>query len=90
LVAVELGRFRPVRVVEFIAPLDSYLRPCAAVIFKYGDKLCLYSPLAGTRALPAPPEGIDNLMVAQALVLSAYPDAKDVKWFQPAKAVVIR
>ena len=89
-VAVELGRFRPVRVVEFIAPVDSYLRPCAATIFKYGEKLCLYSPLAGTRALPAPPEGIDNLVVAQALVLSAYPDAKDVKWFQPAKAVVIR
>ncbi len=89
-VAIELGRFRPVRVVEFIAPLDSYLRPCAATIFKYGDKICIYSPLAGTRALPAPQEGVDNLMVAQALVLSAYPDAKDVKWFQPAKATVIR
>jgi hypothetical protein len=89
-VAAELGRFRPVRVVEFIAPVDSYLRPCAATIFKYGDKICLYSPLAGTRGLPAPAEGVDNLMVAQALVLSGYPNAKDVKWFQPAKAVVIR
>ena len=89
-VAVELGRFRPVRVVEFIAPGDSYLRPYAATVFQYGDKLCLYSPQSGTRGILAPLGGADDLNVVQALVRSVYPDAQSIKWFQPAQAVVIR
>lgn len=89
-VAVELGMFRPVRVVEFISPVDSYLRPCAATVFQYGDKLCLYSPSSGTRAVDIPLAGIDNLRLIQQLVRSAFPNAEDIKWFKPAKAVVIK
>ena len=89
-VAVELGRFRPVRVVEFITPVDAYLRPCAATVFLYGDKLCIYTPLSGTRAVVAPLGGIEDLKTVQALVLSAFPAAQSIKWFQPAQTVVIR
>jgi len=89
-VAAELARFRPVRVVEFIAPIDSYLRPCAVTIFCYGGKVCVYSPASGTRLVDAPLASIDNLAQMQGLVKALFPDAQDVKWFQPAKAVVLQ
>ena len=90
-VAVELGKFRPVRVVEFIAPRDSYLRPFAATVFKYGTKLCLYSSWTGTRVIEAPDGAdINDLDFVRAFVLSVFRDADHVKWFQPAKAVVIQ
>ncbi len=88
-VATELGRFRPVRVVEFIAPVDSYLRPCAATVFKYGGRVCLYSPMSGTRQVDAPLASIDNLAQMQQFVKSAFPNAQDVKWFQPARGAVL-
>jgi len=88
-VAIELGRFRQVRVVEFIAPVDSYLRPCAVTIFRYGRNVCLYSPSSGTRQVEAPLASIDNLAQMQLFVKSVFPDAQDVKWFQPAKTVVL-
>ncbi|MFA6289985.1 MAG: hypothetical protein WC661_21585 [Opitutaceae bacterium] len=89
-VAIELGRFRPVRVIEFIAPVDSYLRACAVTVFRYGGKICIYSPLSGTRLVDAPLASIDNLAQMEVLVKSVIPDSQDVKWFQPAKTTVIR
>lgn len=89
-VAIELGRFRPVRVVEFIAPQEAYLRPYAATLFRYGGKLCIYSPSNGTRVVAASLAGIEDLNTARALVMASFPDAQDVKWFQPAQAVVLR
>jgi len=89
-VATTLGAFRPVRVVEFIAPEDSYLRPSAATVFTYGRELCLYSSATGTRVKEAPGADITDLAQARALVLAVFPDAQDVKWFQPARAVVVR
>ncbi|HTJ77629.1 MAG TPA: hypothetical protein VL357_01410 [Rariglobus sp.] len=90
-VAVALGKFRPVRVVEFIAPRDSYLRPYAAVVFKYGTRLCIYTSWTGTRVVDAPPlASIDDLDLVQSLVLAVFRNAQQIKWFQPAKTVVIQ
>ena len=48
-VASELGRYRPVRVVEFKYTEDGQPKVGAATAFIFGNRLCLYLPAKGTQ-----------------------------------------
>lgn len=83
-VATRLGRFRPVRVVEFTRLEGAIIRPYAVTVFMIGNKMCLYSPPYGTRVVSRPLLGVQDFNLVKAVVMDSFPGADNVQWFQPA------
>ena len=83
-VATRLGRVRPVRVVEFTRLEGAIIRPYAVTVFMLGNKLCLYSPSAGTRVVDRPLLGVQDFNLVKAVVVESFPGADNVQWWPPA------
>ena len=90
-VASELGRYRPVSVVEF-SFLDKGVRQTSAgTIFVYGGRLCIYFPSKGTHISKLLVRVLPDLRPASTVIERVYPGAMDIKtqpggyWFFPPK-----
>ncbi|PTY05406.1 hypothetical protein DB347_13570 [Opitutaceae bacterium EW11] len=79
-VANELGRFRPVRVIEFEMTENGRVRTSAAAVFVFGARVCLYFPTHGTHVSRPHDGSVDDLRYIGAVVRRLFPTAKDVRW----------
>ena len=78
-VASELGRYRPVSVVEF-SFLDRGVRQTsAASIFVYGGRMCIYFPRLGTHISKSLIRILPDLKPARSVIERVYPGVTDVK-----------
>jgi hypothetical protein len=79
-VASELGRHRPVRVVDFTFPERGVSKPGAAAVFVFGNRLCIYLPARGTQILRSRVTSANDLRLITAMLGQVYPGVTDVKW----------
>lgn len=79
-VASELGRFRPVKVLEFKYTEGAELKTGVAAAFLFGNRPCLYMPAKGTQIGRVRVTTIDDLRLLANMLRQLYPKATDVKW----------
>ena len=79
-VASELGRYRPVKVVEFKFTEGGELKTGVAAAFLFGNRPCLYMPAKGTQIGRVRVTTIDDLRILTIMLRQLYPNATDVKW----------
>lgn len=79
-VASELGRFRPVKVLEFKFNEGGELRTGVAAAFLFGNRPCLYMPAKGTQIGRVRVTTMDDLPLLGNMLKQLYPNATDVKW----------
>jgi hypothetical protein len=79
-VASELGRFRPVRVVEFSFPENGQLQASAATVFVFGARVCVYFPRQGTHISQPLVYNTDDLNYIRYVIQRLHPGARDVHW----------
>jgi hypothetical protein len=79
-VASELGRFRPVKVMEFQYTEAGALKTGVAAVFLFGNRMCLYLPSKGTQIGRMRVTTVDDLRLLRLMVRQLYPNATDVKW----------
>ncbi|WP_138223295.1 hypothetical protein [Nibricoccus aquaticus] len=79
-VASELGRVRPVKVVEFKFNAGGELKTGMAAAFLFGNRPCLYMPAKGTQIGRVRVTTIDDLPLIVNMLKQLYPNATDVKW----------
>lgn len=91
-VASQLGRMRPVRVVEFDLKPGDKSQASAAAVFTFGRRVCIYFPRQGTFESPRFLGSVDDLRFIERIVQRLYPGAGNVRWqpggyllFPPAK-----
>jgi hypothetical protein len=78
-VASELGRYRPVSVVEFNFTEKGVRQESAAAIFVFGGRLCVYLPRGGTHISSPLVRAFHDLNQATAVIKRFYPGATDIK-----------
>jgi hypothetical protein len=78
-VASELGRFRPVRVVEFNFTKDGQPHASAAAVFIFGARVCIYFPRGGTHISNPTVRSVDNMAWITYVIQRVYPGAQDVR-----------
>ncbi len=81
-VASELGRFRPVKVLEFKYEDRGQIKTGAAAVFVFGNRPCLYMPSKGTQVGRVRVTSIDDLRLLERLLKGAYSKVSDVKWHE--------
>jgi len=79
-VASELGRVRPVKVVEFKFNEGGELKTGMAAAFLFGNRPCLYMPAKGTQIGRVRATTVDDLRLIGVMLKQLYPNATDVKW----------
>jgi hypothetical protein len=79
-VAAELGRYRPVGVVEFEYPADGRMQNGAATVFVFGNRLCTYFPSRGTHITRAALSRPDDLRAVTFVVQQVVKGATNVRW----------
>ena len=79
-VAAELGRVRPVKVVEFKFTENGQLKTGAAAAFLFGNRPCLYVPAKGTQIGRLRVISMDNLKLVAVMLKQLYPNATDIQW----------
>jgi hypothetical protein len=79
-VASELGRNRPVKVVEFKFNEGGELKTGVAAAFLFGNRPCLYMPAKGTQIGRVRVTTIDDMRLLTVMLRQLYPNATDVKW----------
>jgi hypothetical protein len=79
-VASELGRVRPVKVVEFKYSEGGELKTGMAAAFIFGNRPCLYMPAKGTQIGKMWVSSLEDLRLVGTMLKQLYPDATDVKW----------
>lgn len=78
-VASELGRYRPVTVVEFHYTENGAQQDSAAAIFVFGGRLCIYLPRGGTHISNALVYTVHDLKLASYVIQRFYPSATEIK-----------
>ncbi len=81
-VASELGRYRPVRVLEFKYVDRGKTKTGAAAVFVFGNRPCLYMPSKGTQVGRMRVTTIEDLPLLTRLLKGAYASVSDVKWHE--------
>jgi hypothetical protein len=81
-VASELGRVRPVKVVEFTFTEEGALKTGVAAAFLFGNRPCLYMPAKGTQIGRSRVATIDDLPLIGSMLRQLYPNATHVKWHE--------
>jgi len=90
-VASELGRYRPVIVVEFNYTENGAKQESAAAVFVFGGRLCVYFPRSGTFISRGLVRAFHNLEMPSAVIKRLYPDATAIRlqaggyWLFPSK-----
>jgi hypothetical protein len=79
-VASELGRFRPVKVLEFKYTEAGALKTGVAAAFLFGNRPCLYMPTKGTQIGRIRVTTVDDLRLFGLMLRQLYPGATDIKW----------
>lgn len=79
-VASELGRVRPVRVLEFDLKEGDKTQTSAAAVFTFGRRICLYFPRQGTFESPRYVGEVDDLKYLTLVVRHLHPGAGNVRW----------
>ena len=79
-VASELGRVRPVKVMEFKYTEGGELKTGMAAVFVFGNRLCLYMPAKGTQIGKMWVSSMEDLRLAGLMLRQLYPNATDIKW----------
>jgi hypothetical protein len=79
-VASELGRFRPVRVVEFKFAEEGVTRTSAAAAFLFGHRMCLYMPAKGTQIARPRVTTADDLGLLRLMLQQLFPGLTEVRW----------
>lgn len=77
-VANELGRFRPVNVIEFKYPENGQMQTSAAAVFIFGARVCIYFPRGGTHISNPPLRSVEDLNWVKYVLGRIYPGAQDV------------
>ena len=78
-VASELGRYRPVSVVEFSFLEKGARQESAAAIFVFGGRLCIYFPRGGTHISNPLVRAIHDLNLASYVIKRLYPGVTNIK-----------
>jgi len=78
-VASELGRYRPVSVVEFAYVEKGAKQVSAAAVFVFGGRLCIYFPRGGTHISTPLVRAFHDLDMAGFVIKKLYPDAIDIR-----------
>lgn len=78
LAAGRLARRRPVNLVEFTQPGDGESRTGEAVVFVFGGRMCLYSPLKGTMIFRAR-STVWNVRLTQEMLRRMFPGAERIR-----------
>lgn len=79
-VASELGRFRPVSVIEFDLTDNGQKVTSAATVFTFGRQLCIYCPRKGTHQSPKFLGAPGDLKYISFVVKRIFPGAENVRW----------
>jgi hypothetical protein len=79
-VASELGRFRPVKVLEFKYVEAGEAKVGVAAAFLFGNRPCLYLPSKGTQIGRIRATTVEDLPLLALMVRELYPNATDVTW----------
>lgn len=79
-VASELGRHRPVRVIEFDVTENGQKRASAAAVFVFAARVCIYFPAHGTHVSRPHDGSVDDLRYLSAVVRRLFPGAGPVRW----------
>jgi len=78
-VASELGRFRPVYVVEFAYMEKGLKQQSAAAIFVFNGRLCIYFPRGGTHISNSLVRAVDDPAAVRFVIGRLYPGATDIR-----------
>jgi hypothetical protein len=78
-VASELGRYRPVSVVEFNYQENGVRQESAAAVFVFGGRLCVYLPRGGTHISRPLVRAFHDLNLASYVIRRLYPGATDIR-----------
>jgi hypothetical protein len=78
-VASELGRTRPVKVVEFNYTENGQALEGAAAVFVFGGRLCIYFPRLGTQISRVLTYNVDDLERVRRVVSRLYPTATNLR-----------
>lgn len=78
-VASELGRFRPVSVVEYKYERDGKPHRSAVTVFIFGGRVCIYLPDGGTQISNPLVRSVDNLRWVSYVINKIHPGAKDFR-----------
>jgi hypothetical protein len=78
-VASELGRFRPVSVVEFNYMENGVKQTSAVAAFVFNGRLCVYFPPNGTHISDVMISGVDDLNQVALVIRRLYPSATGIR-----------